>query len=1012
MLEINGLAHLLSLTREQPIVVVAFYAEWCGPCQRVKPQYTALGERYRSNVTFCRCNIDRNPDCVERFGVRSVPKFMVWSGGGWHAVGFDGQLGELERHIDRAVETHRTSSASNGDHTLGNLHRVLARQMQSLARAVASAHDETAMVREACEAVCNTLEQDAERRPFGAAMLPYFASNEFNAAAVDALFAHFATRPEPRCSDGEYIINGALSNLIEFFLSTTLDNTRELNVLRQALYALVSCTATLQILVRSHLFYNDSLSSGLQLEYGTVLGALLGVSTQIRSHRLLPPYSMSSERAQLMSMFSTEVDDHSKRISELQFQMQASCAGNKRIILALLQAKVSREPTLRYIGTALRLNAGYTKTVHHNLPLSSRYFMTQLNDVLLEAALPLFEKAYDPTTIPPFYVLEDNADNTVVDFGEDVERIVHYDESHPLPPFPALSEPFKPSVHLFFLVARSIMLSAGVMIETHQRVEQDLAHPQLPPEQRAVYVAEKSLIEGLIGSENLGRKRVQVLNGIAAWLVRLMNVSPGGVLSKEPPEEWKYLPQQLVDLVILGVKMAPLEYFDLEHIVSLMLVLMGNTTYFPKPHTHALFPSFLTRLLQNEETKRALTSHRWFTQHIVRSCVLCYIAVEKSTYEKVSVRYMLSYCTKSFLMFDSLCQPVREEFEVDGTILERFSHMVTADVNEAVDQLVETLTQMNRMVKEGADLSVSARASLSNNGENSRRGNAQRRQDGTATSNNNNNNSQNNNFRSADGNVNEEEAEADGDDGEVPLTYHQLGLGLRERILLFEASMNLFIQLAISFSKGVAQNMVAQQISQMLARSLVSFAGAESKNLKIEYPERYNFRPREILNRLVDCLSQFRRFQNFMRSLCNCGVPLREILQAIETVTERGLVGEHLIWKLREIASTLETISQEVQDDEALWDEAPDFAVDALLLTPLLHPVALPADVKDLNDLVYVNEDTIHHVLLSESKHPFTKEYLDENMVKEFNAREDVTEARRNLQDRIATWMKAAKEKR
>ncbi|RNF15726.1 putative ubiquitin conjugation factor E4 B [Trypanosoma conorhini] len=1010
MLEINGLAHLLSLTRDNPIVVVAFYADWCGPCQEVKPHYAALSERYKTFVKFCRCNIDRNRDCVERFDVRSVPRFMVWFAGEWHTAGSGAQFGELQRHIDQAIAMQRASAASATSHgggALGNIHQVLASQMQALAQAIDSAQGVTPAMRETCEAVCATLERDSERQPLGVVMLPYFASSGFNSAAVDALFAYISTKPEPRGSDCVYIVNGILSTLTEFLLSATLENTAGLNTLRQALYALVSCTSTLELFVRSHLFCNDALSTGLQLEYGTVLGALLGVSAQSRSNRLVPPHLMSAEWVHLMGMFPRETDDHSSKISELQFCMQASCAGNKRIILALLRSKISREPTLRFFGTALRLNAGYTKTVHHNLPLSSRYFMSQMNDVLLEAALPLFGTAYDPCTIPPYYVLEDNADNTVVDFGDDVERIVHYDETHPLPVFPAMSGPFKPSVHLFFLVARSIMLSAAVMIGIHQRVERDVTHPQVSPQQRAAYVAEKSLIEGLLGSETLGRKRVQALNGIAAWLVKIMNPSSDGVLSKEPPEEWKYLPQQLVDVVILGVEMAPLEYFDLEHIISLMLILMGNTTYFPKPHTHALFPTFLTRLLQNKETKRALTSHPWFTQHIVRSCVLCYIAVEKSTYEKVSVRYMLSYCIKSFLTFESLCQPVREEFEADGTILERFSHMVTADVNEAVDQLVETLTQMNQLVKQGADLSENARVPRSTSGENGDSDNAltvQGRREGNRT--------RNSSTRNTVANEEDEEEGGDSENGdEAPLTYHQLGLGLQQRILLFEASMNLFIQLAIRFSKGVAQNMVAQQISQMLARSLVSFAGAESKNLKIEYPERYNFRPREILTRLVDCLVQFRRFQNFMRSLCNCGVPLKDILQSIDTVTERGLVGEHLIWKLREIAATLEAISQEVHEDEALWDEAPDFAMDALLLTPLFRPVALPADVKDLNDLVYVNEDTIHHVLLSESKHPFTKEYLDENMVKEFNAREDVTEARQKLQARIAAWVKEAKEK-
>ncbi|KEG13491.1 ubiquitin fusion degradation protein 2 [Trypanosoma grayi] len=1009
MLEINGLAQLLSLIRENNVLVVCFYADWCGPCQMVKPRYAALSENY-TVVTFCRCNIDRNRDCAERFGVQSIPTFMVWAGGELQTTINGGKLEALERFIERTIEMHHPSAAAAAAGSSGNaaaVHIALAQQMESLTRAVTTAKSggvTTAEISAACEAVCQTLEQDSESRPLGILLLPYFASTYFSASTVDALFAHIAARPEPRCHDVEYIVNTLLGHLIEYFLSTTLSKTKELGMLRQVLYALVSCNSVLGPLVRSHFFYNDLLANGLQLEYGTVLGAMLGVCPYSRGYRPFPPYSRTVEWEQLMMMFPRDTDDHFRKISELQLCMEATCAENKRIVLALLHAKISREPTLRFIGAALWLNASYSKTVHHHLPLSSRYFMVQLNDVLVEATLPLFGKSFDPRAIPTCYVLRDTGDHTLVDFGDDVERITHYDESRPLPLFPAMQEPFKPSVHLFFLAARSMMLSATVLIETHERDEHDAAHPRVPPEQRMACVAEKSLIEGLLGAESLGRKRVQVLNGIAAWLISVMNAAPDGTLAKEPSEEWQYLPQQLVDVVIGAVRLAPLNYFDVENIISLMLVLMGNTTYFPKPHTHALFPAFLARLMQDEETKRALTSHRWFTQHIVRSCVLCYIAVEKSTYEKVTVRYTLSFCTKSFLMFESLCQPVREEFEVDGTILERFSHMVTADVNEAVDQLIETLIQMNRLVKEGADLSEGARAPHNNNNNANVAGASVAPARGNA---NNNNNTRNN-----DENEEEEDEDDSNDGGEPPMTYHQLGLGLRQHILLFQASVDLFIQLAESFSKGVAQNMVVQQIAQMLARSLVSFAGAENKNLKIEHPERYNFRAREILSRLVECFARFQCFENFMRALCNCGLPLHDILQAMRTVVDRGLVGENLIWKLNDIAQSLEEMSQKVRDDEALWDEAPEFALDALLSTPLLRPVALPADVKDLDDLVYVNHDTIHHVLLSESKHPFTKEYLDEKMVEEFNARADVTQARQKLQERIAAWLKDAKQNR
>uniref|UniRef100_A0A0A9XLF9 Ubiquitin conjugation factor E4 B n=1 Tax=Lygus hesperus TaxID=30085 RepID=A0A0A9XLF9_LYGHE len=122
-----------------------------------------------------------------------------------------------------------------------------------------------------------------------------------------------------------------------------------------------------------------------------------------------------------------------------------------------------------------------------------------------------------------------------------------------------------------------------------------------------------------------------------------------------------------------------------------------------------------------------------------------------------------------------------------------------------------------------------------------------------------------------------------------------MGLRLRSHILLFNASMDMFMQLALRFTKGVSQNMVAMQISQMLARSFVAFSGSKSKLLKIEHADRYGFRPREILARLVNCLTAFRRSNNFLRCLSQCDIPLADIRNAMQSVMTRQLVSEELL---------------------------------------------------------------------------------------------------------------------
>ncbi|CAD2214270.1 ubiquitin conjugation factor E4 B [Angomonas deanei] len=607
--------------------------------------------------------------------------------------------------------------------------------------------------------------------------------------------------------------------------------------------------------------------------------------------------------------------------------------------------------------------------------------MGQLMFLLIEAALPIFKGSFDYSKIPACYLLGGEENPTVVHVDESIERIEHFDEENPLPKYNNETEPYKPLVHLFFLGARAVMFSA-TFIELYNTDRRQATHPQAGPRQRAAFQAEASLYKVILTPRKWASSRLQLVNYMAHWLLHVMGVGSNGVLPATVPVEWRYLPQKLVDSVIRATQMTVKDSLFVDGLVALMLMLMGNTDYFPKPHAHALFPAFLIELMQNPETRRVLESHPWFSNNIVRRCVQCYIAVEKSTYERVQVRYELSYCIKDFLQVNSLCAPVRDEFGAAGTVLEKFSHMAVGEVNESVDQLIEILKKMHEKMKAGADLSVNAVATrpAEREGEPPRPNAAEN-----------------------------QESESDSEPEEGNETYHQLGQSLRNYIQLFNASMDMFIELAEQFQKGVSQNMVALQISQMLCRSLVCFAGPKSTTLKIEHADRYEYQPREILRRLVDCLTRFRRSKSFLSCVCQCGVPLDDILSSITTVVTRNLVTEDLTWRLTEMSEALKKVSKDVGDEEALWNDAPDFALDALLSTPLQHPVALPSEVKDLEDLVYVNKDTIHHLLLSEPKHPFTKEYLDEKMVEAFNNKPEVQEARKKLQAKIEEWMTEAK---
>lgn len=82
MLELTDTTFEKEVLQAKELVLVDYWAPWCGPCKVVAPIIEALAKEFEGKgVKIAKMNVDESQEIPSKFGIMSIPSFLFFKGG-------------------------------------------------------------------------------------------------------------------------------------------------------------------------------------------------------------------------------------------------------------------------------------------------------------------------------------------------------------------------------------------------------------------------------------------------------------------------------------------------------------------------------------------------------------------------------------------------------------------------------------------------------------------------------------------------------------------------------------------------------------------------------------------------------------------------------------------------------------------------------------------------------------------------------------------------------------------
>lgn len=183
---------------------------------------------------------------------------------------------------------------------------------------------------------------------------------------------------------------------------------------------------------------------------------------------------------------------------------------------------------------------------------------------------------------------------------------------------------------------------------------------------------------------------------------------------------------------------------------------------------------------------------------------------------------------------------------------------------------------------------------------------------------------------------------------------------------------------------------LCSRLVNMLLHVLTKLVGAKGMELKVDNPESYNFRPKEMLTDLCEIFSSYADAPLFQEHCAKSGYYTNDLMtKAVKTCTKLSLLKDENMAVFASLPDMVMEVSKTIEDDDALTIDAPDEFLDPLMCTFMKDPVLLPTSG------TIIDRSTVTQHLLNDPHDPFNRKDLSIDMV----------EPADDLRERMAAWL-------